>query len=69
MQEKKAAAERGVKDVEGLFGDRGGDGSGSKSAAKFNLFNSEFVNNLTDHEFLKQRQANAAFNEMHDDNI
>lgn len=44
-QEKKAAAERGLKEVEGMLGDRLGEGP---QGAKFNLFNSEFVNNLTE---------------------
>ena len=53
-QEKKAAVERGGKDGEAPFGDRAGDGSMSKSVVK-NLFNSEFLFNLTDHEFLKHK--------------
>lgn len=48
-----AAEERGIKDVDILLGDKVGDASDPKNSAKFNLFSSQFINNLTDHEFLK----------------
>ena len=56
FQEKKAAAERGLKEVEGVLDDRRGDGLGA--GAKFNLFNSEFVNNLTELAFEEQTMNN-----------
>lgn len=48
-----AAEERGIKDVDALFAEKVADSSDPKNSAKFNLFSSQFINNLTDHEFLK----------------
>ena len=71
VQEKKAAEadrenKKANREGERFPGDRTGDGSDSRSNAKFNLFNSEFVNNLTDHEFLRQKMA-ADYNELVND--
>ena len=59
MNEKKAAeaekdSKKSKKEGERFPGEQTlGEGSESKSQGKHNLFSSEFVNNLTDYEFLR----------------